>query len=559
MRNPLELHPDFPDELFDALFEPVVLLQPQRDGDGVIRDFVYVRVNRAACDYDGLVPEQLLGHRLSEYLPIAQAPGLLAAYAAVADTGRPYLQDHVLLDLPLQGGMRLSSNRCVRVGELVAVMWRDVTEMTQTRAQATAFSPEVGPVIDSQNNPHVVFAAVRDTDGNIIDYMYADANEAAAAYDGVTRQELVGSRVSDMVAKSKREAFDISHLSAVLNWGIPYIANDVSMLAMRDGKQEWRWHDQRVVKLDDDHLLSTWRDVSDRHLAREQFADFDDPSTLTTDDDTDIICAVTHGLISWVSPSVEAVLGWAPHELLGQSPFEFVDEADRDRVRAANLGLNPQGRTRIRLRLRGKARTSVWVDLEGELRTGRGSELALVVLTLRPVAPEALVLQLLEHQSREDTLTGLANRIELFMRLPSILAAQHHVAGSVAVILFDLDEFKRDNECFGHAAGDTLLKEVAGRLAERTRQGDLVARVGDDEFAVVLVGATHAQTALEVAKELQAAIAKPVSSAGTTLGVTASVGVALSRASDDADSLIARADAAMFMAKRQGRSGMADF
>ncbi len=555
MRDPLELHVDFSSELFDSLFEPVVLLQPQRDNQGVIRDFTYAFVNRAACEYNGLAQDELLGHQLTETLPVAQSSGLLTAYAGVADTGRRYAQDHVLLDVPLKGGMRLSSTRCVRVGEMVAVMWQDVTEMTQARAEATAFSPEVGPVIDSQHDPHVVFAALRDLNGNIVDYLYAAANQAAAAYEGVTLDELVGSRVSDIVARSKHEAFDISHLSAVLNWGIPYIANDVSMLAHRDGKEEWRWHDQRVVKLDEDHLLSTWRDVSDRHPAGEQLADFDDPTALINED-ADIICAVKEGLISWVSPSVETVLGWAPHDVLGQSPFEFVDEAGRDRVRAADLGHNPHGRTRIRLRLRGRSRTAVWVDLEGELRTGRGTEL--VVLTLRPVAPEALVLQLLEHQAREDGLTGLANRMELFMRLPSIIAAQQHAAGSVAVILFDLDEFKRDNESFGQAAGDALLREVARRLAAHTQSSDLVARVGDDEFAVVLVGAPHAQVAVEVARELQQLIAGPVSSAGTTLGVTASVGVAWLRESDDADSLIARADAAMFMAKRQGRSGMAD-
>jgi diguanylate cyclase (GGDEF)-like protein len=154
----------------------------------------------------------------------------------------------------------------------------------------------------------------------------------------------------------------------------------------------------------------------------------------------------------------------------------------------------------------------------------------------------------LADQAEKDHLTGLANRRVFLERTEEELRA-----GAPAVLFIDLDDFKTFNDSLGHAVGDTLLVEVAGRLAQALRPGDSVARLGGDEFAVLLAGHPSAATAGRVADRLRLALAAPVSVAGHTLQVRASVGVARAGDDDDATTLLRNADIAMYEAKAAGK------
>jgi len=170
-------------------------------------------------------------------------------------------------------------------------------------------------------------------------------------------------------------------------------------------------------------------------------------------------------------------------------------------------------------------------------------------------------LNALRHQAHHDALTGLANRTLLEERLRDALARRRRAAGSVAVLLLDLDEFKTVNDSLGHAAGDALLMVVAGRLDETVRAGDTLARLGGDEFAVLLEDPGEMDVVTGLARRLLAAVAEPVHIAGRQIDPHVSIGIALtdpaSRAwADDAakaDELLRGADMAMYAAKAQGR------
>jgi diguanylate cyclase (GGDEF)-like protein len=154
-------------------------------------------------------------------------------------------------------------------------------------------------------------------------------------------------------------------------------------------------------------------------------------------------------------------------------------------------------------------------------------------------------------QATVDNLTGLANRATFNLALA---AALDDGSSQLTTVLFvDLDDFKDVNDLFGHGAGDDLLREVAVRLQRATRPEDLCARVGGDEFAVLLRG-TNVIAGAEVAQRIVTAVAAPAHLGGRTAHVGASVGVATATLETDLEQLIRSADVAMYAAKANGKA-----
>jgi diguanylate cyclase (GGDEF)-like protein len=154
-----------------------------------------------------------------------------------------------------------------------------------------------------------------------------------------------------------------------------------------------------------------------------------------------------------------------------------------------------------------------------------------------------------------DALTGLPNRILLADRLQQGLAMARRNNRLLAVCFLDLDEFKPVNDCFGHAVGDALLQEVAQRLSTAVRSGDTVARIGGDEFVLILNELETRDEANTILERLIGDIALPCHVMGHTLSVTASIGVILCpHPVAQPDELVRLADEAMYQAKRDGRN-----
>jgi diguanylate cyclase (GGDEF)-like protein/PAS domain S-box-containing protein len=157
----------------------------------------------------------------------------------------------------------------------------------------------------------------------------------------------------------------------------------------------------------------------------------------------------------------------------------------------------------------------------------------------------------LRHQAEHDPLTGLANRRRFEQELERQIERCSRHAEPAALAVMDLDRFKAVNDAHGHAAGDKLLSAVAAALAGRLRATDVAARIGGDEFAVILIGVDE-RGAAQAADALAAAIGEEARAAG--LITTASIGVAPIVPGSSADELFAEADRAMYAAKRGARA-----
>ncbi|MFU8865156.1 MAG: diguanylate cyclase domain-containing protein [Rhodobacterales bacterium] len=157
-----------------------------------------------------------------------------------------------------------------------------------------------------------------------------------------------------------------------------------------------------------------------------------------------------------------------------------------------------------------------------------------------------------EEQALTDTLTGLANRRALDLRLAGLRRAP----GGFALMHLDLDKFKAVNDTLGHAAGDHVLRHVAQVLIEELRSGDMVARIGGDEFLLVLPGLQDRGQLEGIARRIITRLAAPVACRGATCRIGCSIGTVLSGsyATFDPARMIADSDTALYAAKRDGRA-----
>jgi diguanylate cyclase (GGDEF)-like protein/PAS domain S-box-containing protein len=175
--------------------------------------------------------------------------------------------------------------------------------------------------------------------------------------------------------------------------------------------------------------------------------------------------------------------------------------------------------------------------------------LAGFVVTGQDVSDLHLARQSLEHLARHDALTGLANRSVLLERLEQVVEQRE----PAAAVFIDLDRFKPVNDLLGHDAGDEVLRVVAARLTELVRPDDLVARVGGDEFVVLIAGLDDRAVAKNLCKRIDAALAEPYLLAVGPARVGASVGLAMTSGDSSVTGLLADADRAMYEVKAERR------
>ena len=160
----------------------------------------------------------------------------------------------------------------------------------------------------------------------------------------------------------------------------------------------------------------------------------------------------------------------------------------------------------------------------------------------------------LYHVAMHDSLTNLPNR-ELFYELATIASQEaKEKSTSFAVLFIDLDNFKEVNDQYGHHAGDKLLELFAQRLRNNIRKTDTPARIGGDEFTILLTNIWSAEDAKRIAEKIKISISQPFKLQKTTVSVTASIGITLYAQNDEINLLIKSADHAMYKAKEDGKN-----
>ena len=258
------------------------------------------------------------------------------------------------------------------------------------------------------------------------------------------------------------------------------------------------------------------------------------------------------GHVESVNPAAEVLFGWAEAEIVGRPIAVVVPglEPSGEHDGLDDLHRGPSERMMEAIR---KDEQRLPVDVSMSSTTIGGREM--FTLIARDATLRKLYEDQLEHQATHDPLTGLANRT-LFDELLVRAAYRADRSGRpVAVLYLDLDGFKDVNDVFGHPSGDRVLSETSRRLEAVVRPGDMVARMGGDEFVVLCEHLSEPSDAEKIATRIVQAVGKPIPLATGVATVTASVGIALGEPGETAASLIGRADEAMYRMKQGGKAG----
>jgi diguanylate cyclase (GGDEF)-like protein/PAS domain S-box-containing protein len=271
---------------------------------------------------------------------------------------------------------------------------------------------------------------------------------------------------------------------------------------------------------------------------------------------SDVITVVHPDLtIRYQTPSGRGLLGHDPEALVGTSLTDLLHPDDAPRAmtfyseQVHQPGVSPRGEWRLR------HRDGSWVDAEvvsNNLLEDPNVEG--IVLTIRDVRERKAFEEQLRHQAFHDGLTSLANRALFLNRLEHALTRREIDGARAGVLFVDIDDFQSVNDRLGHAAGDELLVGVAGRLQTCVRPADTPARVGGDEFAVLMAELPDDVEALRVAERILSALDEPFCVQGTEVRLRASIGVACATVGqDEGEAVLRNAEVAAYTAKSRGK------
>jgi diguanylate cyclase (GGDEF)-like protein/PAS domain S-box-containing protein len=276
--------------------------------------------------------------------------------------------------------------------------------------------------------------------------------------------------------------------------------------------------------------------------------------------DVQLIADAT-GRITYESAAVERVRGYRAEDRVGRNILDDVHPDDREwaaqMVRDVVLVPGSQVAAEVRVR----HADGSWLVIEAVAKNLLDDPaVGGVVVNYRDVTGRKSLEDELKRQAFHDSLTGLANRALFADRLGHAISRAERSPTSLAVLFIDLDDFKTVNDSLGHSEGDQLLIAVADRLRAGVRAGDTIARMGGDEFAILIEDPADGETPIDVGHRVLTQLEPPFVHGGKELFVRASIGIATTRSRDHtADELLRNADVAMYTAKSHGKNRLEVF
>jgi PAS domain S-box-containing protein len=418
----------------ESLLDPSLILQATRDIDGVIIDFVCEDANEAAGASLEVPLHDLIGAQLTRTVSESLAMFLLEQCTEAVETGEPLVFDD--LRIPDEGGGIIAHYdvRAVAVGERVCFSWRDVTERFRNE-QALAMSRNRYRLLAENSSDVVVLV---DPDGTI-EWVSPSIRDML----GWEPEEIVGRQSSDFVFADDR------HLRAAVHSHPATVRQSTDEVRFRCAGGSYLWVSARMREVSDSdgHLASvvvSIRDVHKQVQARKALVTSEERYRLLAENSSDVVYQGVNGRITWISPSVERVLGWKPSELIGHQSTDIIAPEDIDRVMATRAGVQagrPLDRFECRfLTASGQRR---WMSAHAQrVTTGEPGSISMVA-------------------GLQDIHQGHANRLAL--------AALDSV-NSALVVAADEDRIESDI-C-------RLVVEVGGFARARYERGDAMATEG---------------------------------------------------------------------------------
>jgi diguanylate cyclase (GGDEF)-like protein/PAS domain S-box-containing protein len=277
---------------------------------------------------------------------------------------------------------------------------------------------------------------------------------------------------------------------------------------------------------------------------------------------TDVILIIAaDGAIGYESPAAARVLGYDLQERLGTSVYDTIHTADAGWIRSLIADIGARDGAEATADFRALHADGSWRWLQATAKNLLGDPaVGAIVVNYRDITDRRTLEEQLRYQAFHDSLSGLPNRALFMDRLEHALTRARRDQSAVAVLFLDLDDFKSVNDSLGHPAGDELLIAVGERLRGTLRDADTPARMGGDEFAILLEDAEDTDASVHIAERILDTLRAPFPVQGRDVHIHGSIGIALhSDAEQTADELLRHADVAMYAAKNQGKDRLTVF
>ncbi len=328
-------------------------------------------------------------------------------------------------------------------------------------------------------------------------------------------------------------------------------------LRMRHRDGEWRWilSRGRVVERNTEgkplRAAGTHMDITEKRNAQEKLRVV---ATVFESSNEGIVITDPQTRIIEVNAAFSRITGYIAEEVIGQTP-KLLKSGRHDELFYQDMWrqLKVTGRWRGEVwnrRKNGEVYPE-WLSISSVL--DNDGQLKYYVAVFSDITERHRDRQEIEFLAHHDALTNLPNRLLFNARLEHAIGHAQRVSSELAVMCIDLDHFKTINDSLGHALGDEVLQNVSQRVTQAMRAEDTVARIGGDEFIILLEDATPGG-ACEVADKLIAALKAPIDLEGNPLYLSLSLGISMyPRDGKDVDTLVKNADAAMYKAKATGR------
>lgn len=333
----------------------------------------------------------------------------------------------------------------------------------------------------------------------------------------------------------------------LLEWTLPLSDGTQVEVEIHSSKTDWEGETAQLLSL---------RDITERKEAEKQLRLLQRSLEASYNGVVIVDACIADMPIIYVNPAFERITGYNQTEVLGRN-CRFLQGESRDlmRVEEIRCGLSQARDVHVVVRNFRKDGQSFWNDLYiSPIFNGQGG-ITHFVGVQNDISEQKRFEDELSFNASHDILTGLPNRALLEDRLYQGCKISQRYHRSLAIMFIDLDGFKPINDSIGHNLGDLLLIEVAKRMSEQVRPGDTVARMGGDEFIVLLPDLAMEEDVNHVAERLITSISRPYSIQGIELHVTASIGVTISDGNlEQPMQLIQQADLAMYKAKQEGRN-----
>jgi diguanylate cyclase (GGDEF)-like protein/PAS domain S-box-containing protein len=420
---------------------------------------------------------------------------------------------------------------------------------------------------ESSLDAFYILDTVRDEAKNIVDFRFSYVNANGEKRLEKPRSELLGKRVTEVLPLVDSGNLLERYRQVVLT-GVPF----TDELEMQQPHGTPYWMVTQAVKLGDGIALTN-RDVTEERARLHEIARLHQfTQSMIENAPFSIIATDPAGTVTAMNPAAEGLTHYRKHELIGQHSMVMLHDPAEMSARAVQLSKDLQepvqaGFGSLIARPRHgqtdehewsyirKDGSRIWVNLAMTALKAKGDKIAGYLGIAFDITERKKLTEYVNHLAHHDQLTGLPNRVLLEDRMRQAIQRAKRNRHKVAVLMVDIDFFKRINDSLGHTAGDVLLDTVAKKLCSAVRQTDTVARMGGDEFVIIMPEFRDEKDAERCAENIIQKVSTPTLLGNREVNVTVSVGLCIfPDCAPDADALLKNADAALYEAKESGRN-----